>query len=136
MNYSRLNRLLEDRRISNAKLATLSGISAAAIGKILGGADLKVSSLVAIAKALNVPASFLLDEENGSNMVIGHQSIAGSGNTISGNSLGGVSPEKGGETETQKEGNYQETISTQKDEIICLQKRVMDLQEQLLNARK
>lgn len=63
MIHERLNRLLEDRNISNAKLAAKAGISAAAIGKILNGADLKLSSLKAIANALNVPMSFFVEEE-------------------------------------------------------------------------
>lgn len=63
MIHERLNRLLEDRNINNAKLAAKAGISAAAIGKILNGADLKLSSLKAIANALNVPMSFFVEEE-------------------------------------------------------------------------
>ncbi|MCD7932127.1 MAG: helix-turn-helix domain-containing protein [Tannerellaceae bacterium] len=135
MIHERLNRLLEDRNISNAKLAAKAGISAAAIGKILNGADLKLSSLKAIANALNVPMSFFVEEEKSNNIVVGQQSIAGAGNTLSVNSAGnpeGITTDQ----EAQDYKNALQIIAAQKEEILSLQSKVILLQDQLLQTHK
>lgn len=129
---------MAERGISNKKLASMCGISAAAIGKILGGADFKVSNLEAIAKALGVSVGVFFDEERGSNIAIG-RSHAGDGNIILGSNFGGsgdfASTGLPGGVVMADPGSEEQIIATQKDEIIELQNRVIALQAKLLNAQ-
>ena len=60
---SRIRDLRKERGLSQEAVAELSGLSRAYFGRIeRGDADLSVTSLLKIARALNVPAAFLLEK--------------------------------------------------------------------------
>lgn len=62
MNINKLNKLIASSKLSKDKIAELSGISRATLFNALNGADIKVSTLVSLAKTLGVTVGYLLDE--------------------------------------------------------------------------
>ena len=62
MNINKLNKLIASSKLSKDKIAELSGISRATLFNALNGTDIKVSTLVSLAKTLGVTVGYLLDE--------------------------------------------------------------------------
>ncbi|KAA6348230.1 hypothetical protein EZS27_004298 [termite gut metagenome] len=62
MNISKLQLIMNQRKINNSNLASLSGLSDVTISKILNGADAKISSVEKIAQALGLPVGYFFDE--------------------------------------------------------------------------
>lgn len=62
MNINKLNKLITSSKLSKDKIAELSGISRATLFNALNGTDIKVSTLVSLAKTLGVTVGYLLDE--------------------------------------------------------------------------
>lgn len=64
MKTGKLQALMNQRKINNSSLASLSGLSDVTISKILNGADAKISSIERIAEALKVPVGYFFDESS------------------------------------------------------------------------
>jgi transcriptional regulator with XRE-family HTH domain len=59
----RIRALREERHMNREALAYLSGLSSTTIANLEQGENARLSSLTAIARALEVPVSALLDED-------------------------------------------------------------------------
>lgn len=62
VNINKLDKLIASSKLSKDKIAEASGISRATLFNALSGVDIKVSTLVSLAKTLGVTAGYLLDE--------------------------------------------------------------------------
>ena len=62
MNISKLESLIDGKKMTKAKLIKATGISRPALDSILSGNDFKVSNLEKIVRALDVKIGFLFDE--------------------------------------------------------------------------
>ena len=62
MNISKLESLIDGKKMTKAKLIKATGISRPALDSILSGNDFKVSNLEKIVRALDIKIGFLFDE--------------------------------------------------------------------------
>ena len=63
MNVSKLNALIDGKKITKASIVKKTGISRPALDSILDGNDFKVSNLEKIARALGVLVGYFFDED-------------------------------------------------------------------------
>lgn len=63
MNISKLRTLIETSKLNNREIADACNVSPTTLYNLLNGADVKVSTLEAIAKVLGVKIGYLFDEE-------------------------------------------------------------------------
>lgn len=63
MNISKLNNMIDGKRITKAKVIRETGISRPALDAILCGNDFKVSNLEKLAKCLSVSVGYFFDDE-------------------------------------------------------------------------
>lgn len=78
MNILKLQLLMNQTKVNNSNLASMSGVSDVTISKILNGADAKISTIEKIAEALKVPVGYFFDDSTinqantgNSNVVVG-----------------------------------------------------------------
>lgn len=64
MNFSKLRKLIDGKKITKASVIKKTGISRPALDSILDGNDFKVSNLEKIANALCVSVGYFFDEED------------------------------------------------------------------------
>ncbi len=77
MNYRKLHKLIEERKVKKADLIRKTGLSKTTIDYVLNGNDFRVSTLEKIAAALHVRVGFFFDEEvNEQYNATGEQSFA------------------------------------------------------------
>lgn len=85
---NRLQQLMELYHLNKVRLSEISGISDVTIAKILKGADSKISSVEAIAKALGVPVGYFFEDSYSTydNFISSQNTayIKGSNNTLIG----------------------------------------------------
>jgi len=62
MNISKLNNLIDGKKITKASIVRRAGISRPALDAILDGRDFKVSNLEKIASALSVSVGYFFDD--------------------------------------------------------------------------
>lgn len=80
----RINKLLEERKITKVNLYTSVGISGPGLDKMIAGANVRVGSLEKIADFFNVSMDYFFDREiDNSSINIGHH-VNGMGNSVSG----------------------------------------------------
>lgn len=80
----RINKLLEERKITKVNLYTSVGISGPGLDKMIAGANVRVGSLEKIADFFNVSMDYFFDREiDNSSISIGHH-VNGMGNSVSG----------------------------------------------------
>ena len=80
----RINKLLEERKITKVNLYTSIGISGPGLDKMIAGANVRVGSLEKIADFFNVPIDYFFDRElDNAHINIGHH-VNGIGNNVSG----------------------------------------------------
>ena len=80
----RINKLLEERKITKVNLYTSIGISGPGLDKIIAGANVRVGNLEKIADFFKVSMDYFFDREaDNSSINIGHH-VNGSGNNVSG----------------------------------------------------
>lgn len=53
-----LKKILKERKISQLELANMSGLSRQTVNMIIAGGDMKMSTMIALSEALNVPMSY------------------------------------------------------------------------------
>lgn len=63
MNFTKLNTLIDGKKITKAQVCRCTGLSRTALDSILSGGDFKVSNLEKLADALKVKISYFFDEE-------------------------------------------------------------------------
>lgn len=144
--------IAREKKVSIRDLASRVGITEQGLQRIIRENTSKVETLELIANALGVPASIFLDEVNPNNTASGTQSIAGHGNTISGN-VNITLPEKGFQKIIRSDGTQTtvelanpngdsdlprdlaaENIALQK-EISELKSTIIELQSRLLESK-
>lgn len=75
MNISKLQLLMNQSKINNSNLASISGVSDVTISKILNGADAKISTIEKIAEALKVPVGYFFDDSTINQLSTGNSNI-------------------------------------------------------------
>lgn len=63
LNIRKIEKAMEEGKITKAKLCSATGIARTTLDSILNGSDAKISTIEAISKTLNVRIGFLFDEE-------------------------------------------------------------------------
>ena len=80
----RINKLLEERKITKVNLYTSVGISGPGLDKMIAGANVRVGSLEKIADFFKVSMDYFFDREiDNASISIGHH-VQGIGNNVSG----------------------------------------------------
>ena len=64
MNYQKLKKLIDGKKVTKAKVIRETGISRPALDAILDGNDFKVTNLEKIAECLSVNVGYFFDEES------------------------------------------------------------------------
>ena len=63
MNTNKIRNLMKARKMTRRALSETAGINGSSIDRMLDGADVRISTLLAVAQALQVPVCELLDDE-------------------------------------------------------------------------
>ena len=144
-NLQIIRELSREKKISLKELAGIVGITEQGLQKIIRDNSTKVDTMESIAKALQVPISVFFDDMTGNNTASGTQSIAGHGNTISGN-VNVTLPEKGFQKIIRSDGSQTTVEVTNPSgdgevsrdfaaEIMALQKENSDLKTKIIELQ-
>lgn len=75
MNTSKLQLLMNQSKVNNSNLASISGVSDVTVSKILNGADAKISTIEKIATALKVPVGYFFDDSTINQVSTGNSNV-------------------------------------------------------------
>lgn len=64
LNFNKINKLFEESKYSKRELAKKCGFTRPTLDGLLQGADVKISTLIALANFFGKPISYFFDEEN------------------------------------------------------------------------
>lgn len=89
MNISKLNKLVESSGLNKSQIATRCGISRTTLDNVLNGADVKLSTVEALARVLNVCIHELYDDPVPATSAIatGKNSIAAVNSEVNGDNF-------------------------------------------------
>ncbi|MCD8176057.1 MAG: helix-turn-helix transcriptional regulator [Tannerellaceae bacterium] len=142
--------MIKERGLSPEEVATRMGVSVFSIFKYYKKDDFNTSVLEQLAEILNVDISYFFGSEEQNKIAIGHQAIAGSGNTITGNVYvtlpqvvsakiisvdGSIRQVDAINPGVEGSAGLAQELEERKQEIIQLQNRIIELQDLIISSQ-
>lgn len=120
LNTNKIQERIKNKRFTKVKLCSEVGIARTTLDAILNGGDTQVSTLEAIAKALDVPVGYLFDD---------HSSIHTEGDYSPASDSGDVSVIVGDSVLAERVKLLEKLIEEKDERIAELKERIQELKQ-------